>query len=105
MDLITLIQMLHGVPYIGPVLLYVPAVVTIGAILSTFVPAPVATSNLTYKFFYEVLQWCSLNKGQATNLTAPVNAGAVAGPTALSAPRVATTSQPATPPVPPIAVP
>lgn len=97
MDLITLIQMLHGVPYIGPVLLYVPAVVTIGAILSVVVPAPTASSNAAYKVAYEVLQWCALNKGQASNLTAPANAGIVAGPTAISAPRVATTSQPAVP--------
>jgi hypothetical protein len=86
MDLLTLIQLLHDVPVIGPFLLYLPAVVTIGAVLSVVVPAPGPTSNSAYKAAYEVLQWCALNKGQATNLTAPVNAGLVAGPTALSAP-------------------
>ena len=86
MDLLTLIQLLHGIPYAGPVILYLPAIVTVGAVLSVFVPAPVPTSNAAYKFAYEVLAWCALNKGNATNLTAPQNAGLVAGPTALSAP-------------------
>ena len=94
MDLLTLIQLLHGIPYAGPVLLYLPAIVTVGAILSIVVPAPAPTANVAYKFFYEVLQWCALNKGQATNLTAPANAGVVAGPTAVSAPRMATASAP-----------
>jgi hypothetical protein len=95
MDLITLIQLLHGVPYAGPVLLYVPAVVLVGSIVSTFVPAPGPTASGFYKFAYQVLSWCALNKGQATNLTAPENTGIVAGPTALSAPQVATGGVPA----------
>jgi len=100
MDLITLVQLLHGIPYAGPVLLYIPAIVTIGAILSVVVPAPGASSNGAYKVAYEVLQWCALNKGQASNLTAPANAGIVAGPTAISAPRVVVTSAPAPAPTP-----
>jgi hypothetical protein len=93
-DLLTLIQLLHGIPGIGPYLLYLPAIVTIGALLSMFVPAPSATSNVAYKVLYEVLQWAALNKLQAQNLTAPSNAGTVAGPTALSAPRTVITSAP-----------
>jgi hypothetical protein len=102
MDLLTLIQLLHGIPYAGPVLLYLPAIVTLGAVLSMFVPAPTATSNAVYKFAYEVLQWCALNKLQATNLTAPANTGTVAGPTALSSPRVAVTSAAAPAPAGPV---
>jgi len=101
MDLISLIQLLHSIPYAGPVILYLPAIVTVGAVASVFVPAPTATSSAAYKFAYEVLQWAAINKGQAQNLTAPQNDGLVAGPTALSAPKVATAVTPAATPVAP----
>jgi hypothetical protein len=91
----TLLQSLNNIPYIGPVLIYVPGIVALAAFICPFVPAPTVASNGAYKFIYAVLQWAALNKGQAINLTDPVNKGVVAGPGALSNPQLAASVVPA----------
>ena len=82
MDLVTLIALIQGIPYIGPFSVYLPVVVLFAAALAVVVPAPSADAGALYKLAYGVLQWCALNKGHATNLTAPSSAGVVGGPQA-----------------------
>ena len=96
MDLPTLVSLISSIPYAGPVLVYLPVVVSIGALISVVVPAPPETANGAYKAAYWVLQWCALNKGHAVNLSSPDSVGIVGGPGAITAPQVSTASKPAT---------
>jgi hypothetical protein len=93
MDLLTLIQFIKMIPGVGPYLAQLVSalisLVVLGALLSLKVKAPQASASRTYKIFYEILQWCALNKLEATNLTAPANSGRIAGPLALAAPQTA----------------
>lgn len=53
---------------------YVTAAVSIGAALCMITPPPTTTGWMAtpaYKFVYEVLQWCGLNKLHATNASYP----------------------------------
>lgn len=106
MDLTTLIAAIASIPYFGPVAIYIPGIITIGAVISMFLPAPQATSNAVYKALYAVVQWCALNKNHGVNLSAPSSAGIVGGPSAISAPMVALTVAPkaSLPPIAPVIV-
>jgi hypothetical protein len=94
MDLTTLIAAIASVPYIGPVAIYIPAVITIGAVVAVFLPAPQPSASVVYKALYALVQWCALNKGHGVNLSDPASAGIVGGPSATSAPHIAVTSVP-----------
>lgn len=88
---------IEQIPGVGPWLPYITALCMTAAAIATLLPAPLSTSSKAYSFLYGLVQWLALNKGQATNLTAPENSGSVAGPRALSSPRVVVTSAPKDP--------
>jgi hypothetical protein len=72
MDLISLIQAIQDVPYIGPLAVYLPPLVMLGAVVSTVLPAPAADAGGWYRALYAVVQWCALNKLRAANAEQPV---------------------------------
>lgn len=100
MDLAAIIAAIAQIPYVGPYVVYIPAIIAIGAIIATVLPAPKPGANVVYTFLYELVQWCALNKGQGINLTSPKVNGLVAGPFALSAPAQAVTVSPVDKPTP-----
>lgn len=69
---VDLMILLERLPYGGRLLVWVPLIITSGAILSTIVPAPLLTSSRVYWILYRALQWCALNVGRAQNITDPV---------------------------------
>ena len=66
-----LMQLIAGIPGIGPYLPYVAIAVALASALATSLPAPDATASGAYKVLYEAANWIALNKGHATNATAP----------------------------------
>ncbi len=68
MDLMTA---LAAIPGIGPWLPYIVLAVTLAAAVATQMPAPGPADGGFYKMTYGILQWVALNKGHATNATAP----------------------------------
>jgi hypothetical protein len=83
MDLISLIQAIQGVPYVGPLVVYLPPLVLLGSVLAAVLPAPDAASTGWYRVLHAVVQWCALNKGQARSASTPPAPGKV--PTAAPA--------------------
>lgn len=71
MDVISLIQAVQSVPYVGPLAVYLPPLIMLGAIVSTMLPAPAASSGGAYRVLYAVVQWCALNKAHAANAAQP----------------------------------
>lgn len=70
--MVELIFLIERLPYGGHLLVWLPIAVTIGALLSTVVPAPLLTSHWSHWIFYRALQWCAINVGRARNITDPV---------------------------------
>lgn len=72
---------------------YVTAAISIAAVICVIMPAPKKASG-PYYLLYQAVNWIALNAGHAKNLSAPESAGIVGGPTAISAPQIATGSIP-----------
>jgi hypothetical protein len=56
---------LAAIPGIGPALPYIAAVIAIGAVISTALPAPAEGASALYRTIYGLVQWCALNKGHS----------------------------------------
>jgi hypothetical protein len=84
MDLITAIQTIQGIPYIGPWAVYLPPLVLAGSALAMVLPGPSDTSSGAYRVLYAAVALCAINKGHALALASPaapekVLSGGVAG--------------------------
>jgi hypothetical protein len=68
MDIINLIS---GIPEVGPYLVYLGILVAAAASVAPFLPGPTDTSTRAYRLLYAVVAWCALNKGHALALASP----------------------------------
>lgn len=100
MELASFLAQLAALPHLGWLAVYGPTIAFITVTVCSFVATKMAAPTQAtggYYWIYTLVNWGALSFGHAQSLSAPASNGLVGGPTAISAPRIATTSVPVLP--------